>query len=506
MAAPDTTSGVGETRSPAVARRLKGWVKGACWGAAALTILITGGIVAGATGFFIAGLLLVYAIPVWGFTRTQRWLAKKGGELATSVGEVEELIDRDAAAFRRVFAAIFPWRPEVESSAEPVAARRTSSAAGRRSVPAVPATARIGLHAIPHDVGVPRARPVAAGWDEPAAGPRQSFWRALTVAEREALSAVARRHTYPPGAVLCREGRPARHVMVIQAGWTEVYVEHPDGERVIARRGPGDVVGERVALRPGSRSATVVAVETVHALVVATEDFAAFVRDHPRLLGVLEGQIYGRLTEDRDWPPPARTVAGQAAGPAWRGQNCSIVLTDIAAFGARHRNDRDRRTIRLVMYQILREAFEGSGVRWADCHRDDRGDGVLVIVPPSTPTRSVVHALVTRLAAGLRRHNGQASEATRIQLRASLAVGPVDSDPEGVSGQAIIHAARLLDAPILKRQLAETAADLGFIVSRYVHDNVITHDTKGDLGYRQVRFQVKESRITGWMHLAGSNR
>jgi hypothetical protein len=296
--------------------------------------------------------------------------------------------------------------------------------------------------------------------------------------------------------------------MVILAGWTEVYVKGPDGERVIARRGPGDLVGERAALRPGSRSATVVALETVQALVVATEDFAAFLGDRPHLLEVLERQIYGRLTENRDWPL-ARTAAHPAGAAAWQGQNCSILLTDIAAFGARHRSDLDRRTIRLVMYQILREAFEGSGVHWAGCHRDDRGDGVLVIVPPDTPTRSVVDALVTRLAAGLRRHNGQASEATRFQLRVALEVGPVDSDPEGVSGQAIIHAARLLEAPILKRQLTETTADLGFIVSRYVYDNVITHGTKGDragaAGYRQVRSKVKESRITGWMHLAGSN-
>jgi hypothetical protein len=89
------------------------------------------------------------------------------------------------------------------------------------------------------------------------------------------------------------------------------------------------------------------------------------------------------------------------------------------------------------MYRILHDALESSGVSWTECHRDDRGDGVLVIVPPSTPTGTVVDALLTHLAAGLFRHNDHATSATRFQLRVALDVGPVVSDPEGVSGQAI---------------------------------------------------------------------
>jgi hypothetical protein len=32
--------------------------------------------------------------------------------------------------------------------------------------------------------------------------------------------------------------------------------------------------------------------------VVSSEDFAAFVRDHPRVLDILHNQIYDRLTEE----------------------------------------------------------------------------------------------------------------------------------------------------------------------------------------------------------------
>ena len=113
--------------------------------------------------------------------------------------------------------------------------------------------------------------------------------------------------------------------------------------------------------------------------------------------------------------------------------------------------------------------------------------------------------MLTHLAVGLLWHNRQANDATRIQLRAALDVGPVVSDPEGVSGQAIIHAARLLESPILKRQLADSAADLGVIVSTYVYDNVIAHES-GPAGYQQVKLRVKESRMTAWMRLAGQSQ
>jgi len=65
------------------------------------------------------------------------------------------------------------------------------------------------------------------------------------------------------------------------------------------------------------------------------------------------------------------------------------------------------------MYRMLTDAFNDSGIRWRACHREDRGDGALIIVPPSIPTSAVVDAAAL-LAAALGRHNRQVSAATRI--------------------------------------------------------------------------------------------
>lgn len=191
---------------------------------------------------------------------------------------------------------------------------------------------------------------------------------------------------------------------------------------------------------------------------------------------------------------------------AWTGQNGTIFFADVAAFARAARLDPDRRTVRRVMYALVRDAFETAGISWLGCHREDRGDGVLVIVPPSTPTARLVDPLAAHLAAALGEHNKRAEEPTQIQLRVALHVGPVVSDPHGVSGESIIQTARLLEAPVLKRELAASGSDLGLIVSPFVHDSVVKHLPQSRLPgeFWRVRPRVKESALTGWVCLASS--
>ncbi|HEX6469407.1 MAG TPA: cyclic nucleotide-binding domain-containing protein [Streptosporangiaceae bacterium] len=532
--------------------------KAAGWGAGALMLLVTGQLAGAAAGLvalaMVAAVLSVYAILARGFSRDQKTLITRGAELAKDSRDVQRLIDHQGDAFGRSVTALFPWRLERQPQGDPAAARRMPPAVRRRA--AVREAARATV-AAPAAEPAPAAGP-APSLPAPAAdlppGPkerdrpgRQTFWDQLTRAERAALTANAAERTFLTGKELCREGAAAEHVFLIRSGWTKVSVRTPAGERIIARRGRGDIVGERAAMRTGSRSATITAEEIVHAYVLTTEDFLTFVRTHPRVIDLLNGQIYDRLTEDRDglsaatavreapsgpdtppaapeptpsprWSPPVPvpqpppvpvpvpqppSVSSAPARPSWTGQNCTIVFLDVTAFGAHNRRDGDRQVIREVMYHVLQEALQRAAVPPATCHWDDRGDGVLVIVPPGTPTGRVADALLIHLADGLFRHNDHAAGATGFQLRVALSVGPVISDRKGVSGEAIIHAARLLDAPVLKRRLAETGADLGFIVSDFVYNNVIRHRAGPAGDDQRVSFRGKESRVTGWMRLVG---
>ena len=150
---------------------------------------------------------------------------------------------------------------------------------------------------------------------------------------------------------------------------------------------------------------------------------------------------------------------------------------------------------------MIRASFDGAGIPWDSCHWDDRGDGLLIVVPPRISTMAILDGLPLRLAEALKRHNHRSSDAVRIQLRVAVHVGPVMTDMMGLSGEAIICAARLLDAPPLKRALAETAAHLGIIVSTFVYESVVKHGDSD--GFRQTRVKVKESRLDAWMRLTG---
>jgi class 3 adenylate cyclase len=317
-----------------------------------------------------------------------------------------------------------------------------------------------------------------------------NFWSALNSAEREDFRSVARQRTFARGARLMEESESADYVILILTGRTRIFVQNGGTEHVLAERGPGQLVGERGALRVSVRSATVVALETVQALVVTTSDFANFVSAHPGLLSVVESQVHERLTEE----PAGRAPLTHA------GENCTVVLTDVVGFGALHRNDPDRQIIRQALYEMTQDLLDELG---EVCSCEDRGDGLLLVIPPSIPTARAMKYLHRELPPRLRRHNRTYGTYLQVQLRVAVNVGPVVSDQMGMTGEAIIRTARLLDAPPLKEGIAESRAFLGIIVSAFVYDTAIKHGEGGiDPGsYHQVQVSVKESSFAAWMSL-----
>jgi hypothetical protein len=347
------------------------------------------------------------------------------------------------------------------------------------------------------------------------------FWEALDAVERDAFRAVATTRTFAAGARLITEGDQADHVIVILSGRTKICAEDNGGERVLTERGPGQLVGERAVLQVSLRSASVIALDRVQALVARTGDFAAFITAHPRVLSIVESQLYDRHREDpaRYGPdvltrlPAGGTAAGEggrhtrASRPAQHpqplnGENCTVILSDVVGFGARTRTDEDRRVIREALFSMTHVALQDLPDTWS---WDDRGDGLLTVVPPSVPTALVIRHLHKELPAALEEHNRAHRDPARIRLRVAVNVGPVVSDTMGVTGEAIIVTARLVEAPVFKEAMARAQAGLGIIASAFIYDNMIRHDL-GLSGYSQVQADVKESSLQAWMKLFGSPR
>ena len=269
-----------------------------------------------------------------------------------------------------------------------------------------------------------------------------SFWEALTPAQRDAFTTVARERTFVAGATLMQEGEQADHVVVIRRGWTKICVDDSGSERVIAKRGPGQLVGERSALHVSVRSASVIALETLSALVVTTAEFADFIAKHPSVLRIVESQVYNRLTEQHAAPGSMRRRPN--------GENWTVVLTDVVGFGSHERTSRDRLLIRQAILDMMQATL---GDIWPECEWADRGDGIRLVIPPNIATRRVVECLINQLPRELKRHNRTYASTIGFQLRAAVTVGPVTSDDMGVDGPAFILAARLLEAPVLKQAL-----------------------------------------------------
>jgi hypothetical protein len=152
-----------------------------------------------------------------------------------------------------------------------------------------------------------------------------------------------------------------------------------------------------------------------------------------------------------------------------------------------------------VLFRMTQRAMQS----FPDAQSEDRGDSILTVVPPSASTARVLGQLTKELPAALERHNSAQGESSQFRLRLAVNVGPVVSHMGGVSGEAIIVAARLVEAPSFKQALAASTASLGVIASPFVYETVIKHgsDPREVASYSQVPVDVKETSTTAWMKL-----
>lgn len=108
------------------------------------------------------------------------------------------------------------------------------------------------------------------------------FWPLLGDLDRSALRAEGRTVSYADKAPLCLEGEPSTHVFIVMSGWVKITSADSAGRELLAGlRGPGDLVGELAGEVTGYRTATVRAIGTVRALLMAAARFDGYLDSHP---------------------------------------------------------------------------------------------------------------------------------------------------------------------------------------------------------------------------------
>jgi CRP/FNR family transcriptional regulator, cyclic AMP receptor protein len=130
----------------------------------------------------------------------------------------------------------------------------------------------------------------------------ESQWPSFTLlgqlsgAERQLLLECGTNRRYAPGDLLIREGELSTYVLVLLDGVVKVTGSPADGSVVLLSvRIAGDLIGELAALDDEPRSATVQAVTTVTARVIAQRSFVGLLGEQPRIAGMVHRAIGGKL-------------------------------------------------------------------------------------------------------------------------------------------------------------------------------------------------------------------
>jgi len=146
------------------------------------------------------------------------------------------------------------------------------------------------------------------------------LFRQLTGEQRDLLLASAAEQSFAPGHVLIRESDPPDRLFVILSGRVRVLEVAPDSpvELIVGELGEGEILGELSALRNQPRSATVVAVERTHCLVIPQSEFLKVLQGSAELAVSLLRMLAGRLYEtdrrlSRYAPDPVTGLAGRRA-------------------------------------------------------------------------------------------------------------------------------------------------------------------------------------------------
>ncbi|MBP2320148.1 tetratricopeptide (TPR) repeat protein [Kibdelosporangium banguiense] len=176
----------------------------------------------------------------------------------------------------------------------------------------------------------------------------------------------------------------------------------------------------------------------------------------------------------------------------------TILVLDVAGFGDLRRTHHHQMAVRDGLYSLVKNSFTAAGISWASSYKEDRGDGVLIIVEPATAKGVFVEKLPPALVAALRDHNAGHRAEEQIRLRMALHAGEIHYDSHGVVGRAVNLAFRLGDSQTFREVMSSTDEPLAVITSQWFFDEVVWHSSVA-ADYHRIQISAKEVDTTAWL-------
>ena len=123
------------------------------------------------------------------------------------------------------------------------------------------------------------------------------LFSALDKKELQILAKSCQERSYSTGATIMAQGDTGVGLYVIKSGKVRItQANNPDrAEEVLGTAGPGEVLGEMALLDDLPRSASVVALEDVTALLLPVWEFRTALRNHPDITFKLLAALSRRL-------------------------------------------------------------------------------------------------------------------------------------------------------------------------------------------------------------------
>lgn len=182
----------------------------------------------------------------------------------------------------------------------------------------------------------------------------------------------------------------------------------------------------------------------------------------------------------------------------------SIMVVDMAGSG-RWPNQQQLRA-RAVLRTAIRDAMREAGITWADLAVEDRGDGMILLIPPKVSKVDLLDPVIPRLTEEIRAHNSTVPALSRIRLRVAIHAGEVHRDAQGWIGSDLITACRLVNGKPLYRQLhLRPRTTLVLVVSDLIYESVVRHHYRdiNPTTYTRIRVAAKEIDTQAWLHTPG---
>jgi hypothetical protein len=169
--------------------------------------------------------------------------------------------------------------------------------------------------------------------------------------------------------------------------------------------------------------------------------------------------------------------------------------------GYAKQTDPERVAVRQAAFRVLDEAFHDAGIDRRSCDVQDRGDGILFLVPADVPKTQLLNRLPGSLVHHLNEHNR--GRARRLRMRAAFHAGEVIRTDRGYVGGALNPPTALLTSAQLRtvQQVADT--DLVVAVTETFYRAVVEAgpaDT-GPSRYRRVVVESDGNSGPAWIHI-----